>query len=1639
MYTNRRTKDSYICKPCVPDVPVVDESETKDIGSSSPTCSTCHTTRHSLNLSPVDKVFGLCDSPKCQLDPMVSAADEGNTEPGVRNKGNSSNHFTIRTTCDGKLLRTLLDTGATANFMSEAYINATPDLNPHISAIKPMSVRLGNNSVQIVRKQINVETWIGNKPFRISYLVMPLPAGIDSILGMGFFNEFKVWLNPSTKQIIVPDRTTHKFITLAYCVKHDEDDTHLIRQAHLTDGATQSHMRRPDKVDPSSHDKRNATPHGLAWISEDKMSEAYNVSDKQMKYLLHLMENNKLNHDTLDKFISSGYTKLHGVDVTEAGPRDSSGVEYTARYGGQATVHTLLSLESQKHVHDNAEAAFLVEPKTPEPQSRPLYQNPEHSLHMAIGKSNTDPPSTATTSGTEGQLDTASLPTPIQYPEGFSPSLIDATEPEFRDWTQKLMQQKIKKFSCMEALKRHIPLPGDPLLDIRIKHGHDPGELKNRFIKTPVHMQAHLKEFLETMMAAGLIRPSRAPFSAPVLVIPKPRNADGSSRGFRLVTDYRALNKIVEPIQHHIPDVHAMYEKLRNATYITTLDLKNGYWNAGLTEESKPLTSFSTEFGQYEYNVVPQGLVCSAAHFQKWVETKLRRHGILFEHVTINPNLSTGLDSSRLFDENGRYIGTTPIGIAKMQGESGFCAVYIDDLIVFSDTAESHKRHLLQVMQVCSDEGLYLNMPKSHVFTKYTRYLGAVCGNGQLFMDPSKVEAILAMPNPSASQTAVREFLGATSFYRRWIDSYARTVEPLQGLLKDEAKGRTQELWDKNKDKYESVIKTLKHALCSYPVLRQPDYDRPMVLYTDASDYAIGAALCQEFEGKLCAIHFASRSLIKAERNYSVQEKEALAIVFGVKKFRKSILGSRFKIRCLTDHKSLECLTNANELAGRMARWAMIMSEYNYSVEYIKGATNTAADALSRLIAMPDEAWRPLTLTEDRDDDHPFLLLWPDVHLLCIASQYDPARATTYDIETCMTTDEALKAIEREERLNSPLHDTIHHELILFSRTTVYTGDVKVLNIHADLYSQCPDFKLLYEYLTQTDTENSALGTLTELDKVPGTAVKRKKTSSDTSTSDRKRKLPQPDSGKNGRTDDTKKLLSKFDLSNFFIDPGNKLLYFLNRNGQEVLCVPDIHTEAGESLRYHIFMEMHDSPFYGHRGAVATYGSMRTRFYWPKMYENIQQYIQACPECQNNKIDRSKPKGRIQPLQNPAQPGQSLNMDFMTDLPRSYYRGAWYDTVWVLVDRCSHRVYGLMCRKNNTAEDLSDLFLHEYVLSTMNGLPLELIGDRDKIFTSHHFDHLSRRLGISLRLSSARSQQTNGKAERKIAALEEVLRNGVNYRQDNWTEVLQYALFALNQAPNPTLDNRSSLYYERGFNPITPIDTITSLPTQGMRDKCPKDVTKRLEYLENMRSIVQDKLNYALNSYEHYYNARRKDDTRITVGSLVRLNLDHIKLQIFRNRPTSKLNPLWYGPFKVIAQPSTVSFTLELPNDSNIHDTFHVSRLKLANDKSFSNLVRKQVHIPTNDEDDGDYEVERLLDHYWDHRTKSYYYLVKWRGYNEIFESRWEPRIHLEAGSAELLKDYDAKHGIEVSSQVPQVEKGEDSGTTKQTRKRQKR
>ena len=206
-------------------------------------------------------------------------------------------------------------------------------------------------------------------------------------------------------------------------------------------------------------------------------------------------------------------------------------------------------------------------------------------------------------------------------------------------------------------------------------------------------------------------------------------------------------------------------------------------------------------------------------------------------------------------------------------------------------------------------------------------------------MCPEKIRSIFDMP-VDKNPTSIKGFLGAAGFYRRWIADYAKVTNPLNSLLKKGIDVET--VWAQDHTKYDNAVQFLKDAMTKYPILRQPDHTQEFVLYTDACDYAIGGALTQKHDGKPCVVAYTSRSLVGPELNYSVQEKEALGIVHGVKKFRKVLLGSNFKIRIFTDHNSLQYLSKPNETGGRMVRWAMVtVSEYNYSIEYLKGELRT--------------------------------------------------------------------------------------------------------------------------------------------------------------------------------------------------------------------------------------------------------------------------------------------------------------------------------------------------------------------------------------------------------------------------------------------------------------------------------------------------------------------------------------------------------------------------------------------------------------------------------------------------------------------------------------------------------------------------
>ena len=661
------------------------------------------------------------------------------------------------------------------------------------------------------------------------------------------------------------------------------------------------------------------------------------------------------------------------------------------------------------------------------------------------------------------------------------------------------------------------------------------------------------------------------------------------------------------------------------------------------------------------------------------------------------------------------------------------------------------------------------------------------------------------------------------------------------------------------------------------------------------------------------------------------------------------------------------------------------MSEYNYSIEYLKGELNTVADALSRLITVPDNKWIAIS-PDDQDSDasHSFLLLWPEVYLV-VCSLIDPTTrrlsslVSEYELGTVPSEvlDSDAQWAKQEEKLNSwELDNTdIENALFLLKRVTVSDKDTVHIQIDSTDYIKDSRWTRLYQYL----------------DLLPG------------------KRVP---AGSRKIESEIRHLYQKFMVQQYFIDEKTGLLYQVNNDGIERLCIPDKILPNKESLHFTIFREIHESPMYRHRGFNQTLAQIRDRFFWPRMDKDVKKFYNTCEHCQNEKIDRTKPKGLLVNIGTPVAPGLAYNLDFVTDLPRSLYRSLHYDMALVVVDRCSFRVYILPCRKTDTAESTAELFFDEIVCKACNGVPLYLVSDRDARFNNAFWKGLHRKFGTQVRLSSARSQQTNGLAERTIAVIEECLRSGVNYQQDNWVELGNSVMLTLNSAPKIKLLNKSPLYFERGVQPLLPIDCVAALQSAGIRDQdlAPVQVLDRVQFLHDLHMRVRDQIIEADLKITYYANQKRIFAENFKVGELVRLSLDGVELNKFKFRPSKKLNPVWYGPYRITGRPSEISCELDLQDDCYIQNVFPMSKLKLASDEQFSNL--RPTPLPPVEDEEGEFELEKILDH--DEKRKMYY--CKWKNYDEIYRSTWEPRAHLAEGKTraqtKILDTYEKKHDL---------------------------
>ncbi|KAL1110191.1 hypothetical protein AAG570_008268 [Ranatra chinensis] len=428
----------------------------------------------------------------------------------------------------------------------------------------------------------------------------------------------------------------------------------------------------------------------------------------------------------------------------------------------------------------------------------------------------------------------------------------------------------------------------------RVQHVVDTGDskpIKQRYYPVSPVLERAMHAELDEMLQAGVVEPSKSAWSSPVVMI---RKKDGS---YRFCVDYRKVNAVTRRDAYPLPYVSHILDRLRNARYLSSLDVKSAYWQVPLSEESKERTAFTVPGrGLFQFTRMPFGLHNSPATWQRLIDQVL------------GPELE-------------RHV-----------------FVYLDDIIVCSAQFDEHVETLDRVFKKLREAGLTLNLEKCQFCRPELRYLGYVVDRTGLRVDAQKVECIVNFPAPR-TPTQVRRFLGMCGWYRRFIPDFSTVAAPLTDLLK---KGRAW-LWS---GECERAFAQLKEHLVSAPILTCPDFERPFIVQTDASGKGIGAILSQELPDGERVVAYASRALSKAERNYSTTEQECLAVIWAVEKFRPYLEGTEFTV--ITDHAALKWLNGLKDPVGRLASWALRLQQHPFKVIHRPGKLHAAPDALSR-------------------------------------------------------------------------------------------------------------------------------------------------------------------------------------------------------------------------------------------------------------------------------------------------------------------------------------------------------------------------------------------------------------------------------------------------------------------------------------------------------------------------------------------------------------------------------------------------------------------------------------------------------------------------------------------------------------------
>ena len=941
---------------------------------------------------------------------------------------------------------------------------------------------------------------------------------------------------------------------------------------------------------------------------------------------------------------------------------------------------------------------------------------------------------------------------------------------------------------------------------------------------------------VQNLLDQGIVEPSKSGYRSPVLLVIK------KDKSYRFCVDYRLLNLKTKQDAYNLPLVQDIFDQVgqMSAKWLSSLDLASGFFQIPLDKASRPLTAFQA-YGSplLQFKYLPMGLRGSPSSFQRCLDIVL-----------------SGLSGN-------------------------VCLIYLDDIVVAGTGFDDHLSNIQMVFERLRSSGLKLKPKKCHFFRKELPFLGHLVNEQGTLPAPDKCKVIREFPIPE-NLKQLRSWLGISQYYKRYIEDYSRIARPLHSLTRKDTKWA----WSAEAQK---AFDTIKQALVSPKLLIFPDYNKPFTLTTDGCKTGLGYILQQEdAHGNMKPIAYAGRKTTKSEESFGISELELAALISGLRYFQAYLSHSRFTIE--TDHAAIAyILKDKRPASPRIARWVLLLNNFNFKIATRPGTKIGNADALSR------RPYESLTV----DDKEVIKRVYQDPMTMATAMPDSPSETKINKKSKPKKTPKQKGAKSQVTQIQSAGNFKLSGPLSKNTREATIKDPIRIATaspvVNAVVNKTKPDFQ------EQLETIEKSAFDLAQLQR---------------QDSDLR---PYFDYIEEGILPDNNKLSRKIvveSLDYAIID--NLLVHFWTVPGKgprEDRCIQQL--VLPRSLHKSTLHHMHSSLYSGHQGIARTMRKIQNKYFWHHMARDITYWIRSCADCNM----RKKPNRHIQPPLQPVEsskPFELLTSDFLGPVCKSLE-----GHTSVLVIRCHYSGY---CKffptKDQTALTTAKCLIQ---VITQFGFFERFHSDQGANYTSKVLHHVCELLDIKQSFSTAYYSQGNGSSERQIRSLLNILSLWCDAKQQLWDIALPWCEFAINTTPSVATHGYSPYFLIFKSEPRLPIDNQLKLPEIEHKD-ARAFITETIKGMQAYTDMASQNRQDHREQMKKFHD-RKSFDPQIKEGDFVYLNIPRVEKGV-----KLKLSKSFTGPFYIAQMHNNnLNATLRRVCDSELlRHRVHVSRLKKA-------------------------------------------------------------------------------------------------------------